>query len=98
VASSGTEQLTAVPQTYRALFSIREFRVLGQAFGLAGTGLMVGRAVGAAVAGVVADALGHGEYGRAMALMAGLSLVTTCVLLPGLRRSAPGTEVPGARG
>jgi MFS family permease len=70
----------------------------GQVFGLGGTGLMVGQAVGATVAGLVADAFGHGEAGRAMATMAGLSLLTTCALLPGLRRSAPGTEGVGARG
>jgi MFS family permease len=70
----------------------------GQVFGLAGTGLMVGQALGAAVAGGVADALGHGRAGAAMAVMAGLSLLTTFLLLPALRRSAPSAEVTGAGG
>jgi MFS family permease len=64
----------------------------GQVFGLSGTGLMVGQALGATVAGVVAHAFGHGGSGRAMAVMAGLSLLATVVLGPGMRRSAPGTE------
>lgn len=65
--------------------------VRGQALGLRGTGLGAGQAVGAAFAGVVADALGSvpGGTGRTMALMGALSLLVTLALVPGLRRSAP---------
>lgn len=63
----------------------------GQVFGLAGTGLMVGQALGAAIAGGVADLLGAGSTaaGRTMTVMAVLSLLATALIVPGLRRTTP---------
>jgi predicted MFS family arabinose efflux permease len=62
--------------------------VRGQAFGLSSTGLMVGQAIGAAVAGGIAQLLGARLVGWSMAAMAALSLLVTAVLREGLRRSA----------
>lgn len=64
--------------------------VRGQALGLRGTGLSVGQAAGALVAGTIADALGAGtsDVARTMAVMGAVSLVVTVALVPGLRRSA----------
>jgi MFS family permease len=72
----------------------------GQVFGLSGTGMMVGQALGATIAGVVADVLGEGStsVGRAMAIMAVLSLVATSAISPALRRSRPSLGGAGARG
>lgn len=64
--------------------------IRGQVFGLSSTGLMAGQAVGAALAGGLAQVLD--DAGQAMAVMAVLSLLTTAVLTPGLRRSA---VIPG---
>jgi predicted MFS family arabinose efflux permease len=66
-----------------------EGEVRGHVFGLSGTGLMVGQAVGAVLGGLVAQLLGVGvsSAAHAMAVMAALSLVATLVLTPGLRRS-----------
>lgn len=63
----------------------------GQVFGLAGTGLMLGQAAGAMVAGTLAQLLGSssGAAGRTMLVMAVLSLLATAVLWPGFRRSVP---------
>lgn len=71
----------------------------GQVFGLAGTGLMLGQAAGAIVAGALAQALGSGAgaAGRTMLVMAVLSLLTTFTLWPGFRRSDPATG-PRGRG
>ncbi|AKU14813.1 MFS transporter [Luteipulveratus mongoliensis] len=61
----------------------------GQAFGLSGTGLMAGQAIGAALAGGIAQVLdGPGAAGWSIAVMAGLSLIATGVLMPRLSRSA----------
>ena len=63
--------------------------VRGQAFGLSSTGLMVGQAMGAAVAGGIAQLIGTAHpVGWAMAAMAALSLLVTAALRRGLRRSA----------
>ncbi len=67
--------------------------VIGQVFGLAGTGTMIGQSAGAMIAGVIADVLGDGSRSAAttMTLMAILSLLTTALLIGGLRRSAYAT-------
>ncbi|WP_030542079.1 MFS transporter, partial [Streptomyces albus] len=63
--------------------------VRGQAFGLSGTGLMVGQALGAMAAGGLAQLFGGTRpVGWAMATMAVLSLLVTASLRSGLRRSA----------
>ncbi|MEV3854375.1 MFS transporter [Streptomyces sp. NPDC050095] len=60
--------------------------IRGQAFGLSGTGLMVGQAAGALLAGTTAQLLGPARsVGWAMALMAVLSLLVTGALRKGLR-------------
>ena len=66
-----------------------EADVRGQVFGLNGTGLMVGQALGALVGGLVAQLLGVGPQAaaQATALMALASVAATVVLTPGLRRS-----------
>lgn len=63
----------------------------GQVLGLAGTGLMLGQAVGALVAGAVAQRLGAGSAaaGHAMLVMAVLSLGATLLISRGFRRSGP---------
>ena len=68
-----------------------EHDVIGQVFGLAGTGTMIGQSAGAMVAGVLADVLGSGSRSAAttMTVMAVLSLAATAVLIGGLRRSTP---------
>lgn len=63
--------------------------ISGQAMGLYGQGLMVGQAVGAICAGVVADLL---SPAHAMGVMALASLTITLLVTPGLRRSASRTE------
>ena len=70
-------------------------RARGQVFGLQGTGLMVGQALGALLGGAVASALGMGPVAaaHAMAVMAVASVVVSLALTPGLRRSRPGAEV-----
>ncbi|MEW1951887.1 hypothetical protein [Terrabacter sp. NPDC080008] len=67
----------------------------GQVFGLQGTGLMVGQAVGALLGGTVAGALGVGPAAaaQAMGVMAVASVLVSVALTPGLRRSRPGAEV-----
>lgn len=71
----------------------------GQVFGLQGTGLMVGQAVGALLGGAAASALGVGPdaAARAMGVMAVASVVVSVALTPGLRRSRPGAVVTPAR-
>jgi hypothetical protein len=63
----------------------------GQVFGLRGTGLKVGQAVGALCAGIVADLMGVGPTAaaHAMGVMAAASILVNLALGPGLRRSAP---------
>ncbi|GAB3888033.1 MFS transporter [Terrabacter terrigena] len=63
----------------------------GQVFGLQGTGLMVGQALGALLGGAVASALGTGaeSAAQAMGFMAVASVVVSVALTPGLRRSRP---------
>lgn len=71
----------------------------GQVFGLNGTGLMVGQALGALLGGLVAQLLGVGPQAaaQAMALMALASVAATVVLTPGLRRSrTPVVQEAGA--
>ncbi|TDU03371.1 putative MFS family arabinose efflux permease [Streptomyces sp. 846.5] len=76
--------------------------VRGQVFGLSSTGLMVGQAVGAALAGALAQLLGAARTahpaGLAMAAMAALSLLATTLLRHGLRRSDPVPLSPGRPG
>lgn len=60
--------------------------VRGQAFGLFSTGLMSGQALGAALAGGIAQLLGRAA-GWAMATMALVSLLVTLLLHKGLQRS-----------
>ena len=61
----------------------------GQVFGLSGTGLMVGQALGALLGGAVAALLGAGQpaAAAAMAVMAVASLTVSVAVTPGLRRS-----------
>jgi predicted MFS family arabinose efflux permease len=60
--------------------------VRGQAFGLSGTGLMVGQALGALLAGGIAQLFGTARsVGWAMAMMAVLSLLVTGLLRKGLQ-------------
>ena len=70
----------------------------GQVFGLQGTGLMVGQALGALLGGAVASTLGAGPEAaaKAMGVMAVASLVVSVALTPGLRRSRPGAELAEA--
>jgi MFS family permease len=64
--------------------------VRGQAFGLSSTGLMVGQALGAVLAGAIAQLLaGAREVGWAMGAMAVMSLLVTTLLQKGLQQSAP---------
>ena len=67
----------------------------GQVFGLQGTGLMVGQALGALLGGTVASALGLGPVAaaHAMGVMAVASVLVSIALTPGLRRSRPGAAV-----
>jgi predicted MFS family arabinose efflux permease len=58
----------------------------GQAFGLAGNGMMIGQAAGALLGGAVAVVLAPWT---AMALLGAGSLAVTLALTAGLRRSAP---------
>lgn len=73
------------------LVSHTEGQARGQVFGLQGTGLMVGQALGALLGGVVTSALGVGPVAaaRAMGVMAVASVVVSLALTPGLRRSRP---------
>ncbi len=66
----------------------------GQVFGLYSTGLMVGQALGAVIAGALAGWLGHGRdgVGQTMAVLAVASVLVTLALTHGLARSAPGRE------
>ena len=72
--------------------------IRGQAMGLRATGLGAGQAIGALLAGGTADLLGvgPGAAGRAMAVMAVLSILVSLSLVPGLRRSR--RPRPGAVG
>jgi MFS family permease len=67
----------------------------GQVFGLYSTGLMIGQAVGAIVAGALAGWLGHGRegVGQTMAILAVASCLVTLALAKGLSRSAPDQEL-----
>ncbi|MBF4163693.1 MFS transporter [Nocardioides acrostichi] len=58
----------------------------GQVFGLAGSGLMIGQATGAALGGAIAEVL---DAHLTMALLAAASLFVSALLTPALRRSAP---------
>ncbi|MDN5796491.1 MAG: hypothetical protein L0H79_12155 [Intrasporangium sp.] len=60
--------------------------VKGQVFGIAGSGLMLGQALGALLGGAIATWL---PVSRTMGVLAGLSIVVTLSLTPGLRRSNP---------
>jgi MFS family permease len=61
----------------------------GQVFGLAGTGLMLGQALGAIIAGLIAQWLGSGSPAAAqtMLVMAALSITATLAIRPGFTRS-----------
>ena len=63
--------------------------IRGQALGLHGTGLMTFQAVGAGIAGSVAQVL---PVADAMGVMAVLSLLVSAALTPGLRAAAPAAE------
>lgn len=69
---------------------------LGQMLGLRAAGLGAGQAVGALLAGLTADQLGVGPEaaGRAMAVMAALSILVSLALVPGLRRSRADAPPP----
>lgn len=60
--------------------------IVGQTMGLAGQGMMIGQAVGALLAGLVAA---HLAPHQAMAVMATASVLVTVALTRGLHRSAP---------
>ncbi len=77
------------------LVSHTDGQARGQVFGLQGTGLMVGQALGALLGGAVASALGVGPVAaaHAMGVMAVASVVVSIALTPGLRRSRPGAPV-----
>lgn len=66
-------------------------QVRGQVFGLQGTGLMVGQALGALLGGTLASALGMGPAAaaHAMGVLAVASVLVSVALTPGLRRSRP---------
>ncbi|HEU5038556.1 MAG TPA: hypothetical protein VFT70_16240 [Nocardioides sp.] len=72
------------------LFAHTDDTVHGQAMGLYGTGLMVWQAIGALTGGLVATAV---SPARAMGLMAAGSVLVTVANTPGLRRSAPESEL-----
>lgn len=69
--------------------------IRGQVLGLYSTGLMVGQALGALLAGAVAQALGgsHTDVAHAAVAMSALSLVVTLSLTRGLRRSRPNRKI-----
>jgi MFS family permease len=77
------------------LVSHTDAQARGQVFGLQGTGLMVGQALGALLGGTVASALGVGPVAasHAMGVMAVASVVVSLAVTPGLRRSRPGVGV-----
>ncbi|MQA24392.1 MAG: hypothetical protein GEU94_02740 [Micromonosporaceae bacterium] len=64
--------------------------VKGQALGLHSSGMLTMQAVGATLAGAVAEVLGAGA---AMAVMAGASLLVTAALIRPLRAPAPRPDV-----
>ncbi|AGZ38921.1 major facilitator superfamily permease [Actinoplanes friuliensis DSM 7358] len=66
------------------LIGLTDETIRGQALGLHGSGLMTMQAVGATIAGVIAQ---HLPVGTAIAIMGTLSLVVTLLLTPGLRLS-----------
>ncbi|MEO7070083.1 MAG: hypothetical protein ABI131_06280, partial [Nostocoides sp.] len=72
----------------------------GQVFGLYSTGLMIGQAMGAIIAGGLAGWLGHGREGVAqtMAILAVASVLVTLALSRGLARSAPTPPREAAEG
>ncbi|GGN06677.1 membrane protein [Terrabacter tumescens] len=77
------------------LVSHTDGQARGQVFGLQGTGLMVGQALGALLGGAVASGLGVGPVAaaHAMGVMAVASVVVSLAVTPGLRRSRPGAGV-----
>ncbi|WP_330475723.1 hypothetical protein [Terrabacter sp. C0L_2] len=77
------------------LVSHTDAQARGQVFGLQGTGLMVGQALGGLLGGTVASALGVGPVAasHAMGVMAVASVVVSLAVTPGLRRSRPGVGV-----
>jgi MFS family permease len=68
------------------LIALTDDTMLGQALGLQSSGTMTMQAVGATIAGVIAQ---HLPVGPAMAVMGALSLLVSLSLSRGLRRSAP---------
>lgn len=74
--------------------------VRGHALGLRGTGMMVMQAVGALIAGALADVLGPGSAhaAQAVGIMALASLLVTVALVPGLARSRPPRPPRGTTG
>jgi predicted MFS family arabinose efflux permease len=85
----------SLPLQERLVHATRD-DVRGQAFGLSTTGLQVGQATGAVLAGVLAEVFaGTRGVGLAMAAMAVMSLLVIAALVKGLRRSQP-SEVPAA--
>lgn len=99
VCGSAFGYAASLPLQERLVQQSRD-EVRGQMFGLSSTGLMVGQAVGAALAGGLAQLLGAARTvhpaGLAMAAMALLSLLATALLRHGLRRSDR-TAPPPAR-
>ncbi|MEV2193184.1 MFS transporter [Streptomyces phaeochromogenes] len=77
----------SLPLQERLVWHTRD-DVRGQAFGLSSTGLMSGQALGAVLAGGIAQLLGDTHTaGWTMAAMALLSLLVTSLLRKGLQRS-----------
>ena len=72
------------------LIALTDEAMLGQALGLNSAGMMTMQAVGATIAGLIAQLL---PAGPAIAVMAALSLLVTISLSRGLRLSAPGPAV-----
>ncbi|GAA2992172.1 MFS transporter [Actinokineospora diospyrosa] len=88
IAVSAFGYAAALPLQDRLLEHTRD-DVRGQAFGLSTTGLMVGQALGALLAGAMAEFFpGSHAVEWTIATMAILSLATTALLRPSLRRSA----------
>ncbi|GAA2087241.1 MFS transporter [Streptomyces albiaxialis] len=67
------------------LMALTPDELSGHALGLHSSGMLTMQGVCAALAGTLAE---RTSPGTAMALMAGLSLLVTCALAPGLRRAA----------
>lgn len=89
VALSAFGYSASLPLQERLIRTTRD-DVRGQVFGLSSTGLLVGQATGALLAGGFAELLtGTRAVGLAMAAMAVLSLLASALLVRGVRHSRP---------